>query len=122
MTARRRRAIAMIDAVVGLNAVGGMVYALKGAEAVPREWLEGTPFDDYRIPGLYLGTIVGGTCMAAAVAAARDDRRAHAAALASSAAMLSWIAAQVALIGYRSPLQPAIGAAGLTVGWLAGRD
>ena len=70
MTTGRRRAVAVIDGLVGLNAIGGMVYALGGAKAVPKDWLEDSPFDDYRIPGLYLGTVVGGTCRAAAIAAA----------------------------------------------------
>src|SRR4051794_33454590 len=104
----RRRAIAAIAACVGINALGGMAYALGGAEAVPREWLEGTPFRSYTIPGLYLGVVVGGSCLAAAGLAARDDHRARIAALASAAVMTSWIAAQVAAIGYRSPLQPVI--------------
>jgi hypothetical protein len=96
-----------------------MTYALGGAKAVPTEWLKRSPFSSYRIPGLYLGTVVGGSCLLAAWAAARDDRRARPAALASSGLMLSWIAAQLAVIGYRSPLQPAIVAIGAAVGYLA---
>jgi hypothetical protein len=119
LPARRRRALAAIEAVVGLNAIGGMAYALGGAKDVPPEWLDGTPFDSYVLPGVYLGVVVGGSCLAAAFTAARDDHCARAAALASSAVMVSWIAAQVAIIGYRSPLQPIIAATGLTVACLA---
>ena len=114
-----RRLIAAIDAVVAVNAFGGMAYALGGADAVPSEWLRGSPFRSYRVPGLYLGTVVGGSCLLAAWAAARDDRRARPAAVASSVVMLSWIAAQLTVIGYRSPLQPAILATGAAVGYLA---
>jgi hypothetical protein len=121
LSTRRRRALAAIEAVVGLNAIGGMAYALGGAKDVPPEWLDGTPFGSYVVPGLYLGVVVGGSCLAAAYAAARDDRRARAAALASSAAMVSWIAAQVAMIGYRSPLQPIIAGTGAAVAYLAAR-
>jgi hypothetical protein len=103
-----RRALAAIEAVVGLNAIGGMAYALGGAKDVPPEWLDGTPFGSYAVPGLYLGVVVGGSCLAGAYTAARDDPRARATALASSAAMVSWIAAQAPMIGYRSPLQPII--------------
>ena len=35
--------------------------------------------------------------------------------------MVSWIAAQMAMIGYRSPLQPLVAATGLTVAYLAAR-
>jgi hypothetical protein len=118
---RRRRALAAVEAAVGLNAIGGMAYALGGAEDVPPEWLDGTPFDSYALPGLYLGLAVGGSCLAAAYAAARDDRRARAAALGSSDAIVSWIAAQVAMIGYGSALQPIVAGTGLAVAHLATR-
>ena len=98
-----RRLITTLDGIVGINALGGMAYALGGAKAVPTEWLERSPFTSYRVPGLYLGTVVGGTCMLAAGAAARDDRRARTVALVSSAVLLSWIAAQLTVIGYLAP-------------------
>jgi hypothetical protein len=121
MPARTRWALAGIEAVVGVNAVGGMAYALGGAREVPSEWLDGTPFDSYVIPGAYLGVVVGGSCLLAAYTAARDHDLARSAALASAAVMETWIAAQVALIGYRSPLQPIIASTGLAVAALAGR-
>jgi hypothetical protein len=79
LSTRRRRTLAAIEAIVGLNAIGGMAYALGGAKHVPEEWLDGTPFDS------------------------------------------SVIAAQVAMIGYRSPLQPTIAGAGVAVAALGGR-
>ena len=118
---RRRWALAALGAMVGVNALGGMAYALGGAKRVPPQWLDGTPFGSYVVPGLYLGVVVGGSCLTAAYAAVRDHDGARVAALASSAAMVSWIAAQVAMIGYRSPLQPLIAATGLAVAYLAAR-
>src|SRR3954468_6248603 len=53
-----------------------------------------------------LGIVLGGGCLAAAYATLRHPSRARASALGSSAVMVSWTAAQVAMIGYRSPLQP----------------
>jgi len=121
LSARRRRTLALVEAVVGVNALGGMAYALGGARDVPSEWLDGTPFDSYVVPGLYLGVVVGGSCVVAGYTAARDHQLARPAALASAAVMETWIAAQVALIGYRSPLQPVIAVTGLAVAALAGR-
>lgn len=121
LSARRRSALVAIEAVVGVNAMGGMAYALGGARAVPSEWLDGTPFDSYVIPGVYLGVVVGGSCVLAAYAAARDHHLARPAAVAAAAVMETWIAAQVAMIGYRSALQPVVAAAGLAVAVLAGR-
>ena len=118
---RRRRALAAIEAVVALNAFGGMVYALGGASQVPTEWLQGTPFESYLIPGLYLGVAVGGTCLGAAWVTLRRPDRARAAALGASAVTVSWILAQVAMIGYRSPLQPLVAVTGLALAYLAAR-
>jgi len=34
-----------------------------GGLDLPSEWLEGTPFSDYFIPGLILFIVVGGACL-----------------------------------------------------------
>src|SRR3954469_24657812 len=114
---RRRRALVAIESVVAVNAVGGMAYALGGAPGVPDEWLDETPFGSYLVPGLYLGVVVGGSCLAAASITVRDPHRARVAAFGCSAVIVTWIAAQVALIGYRSPLQPLVAATGLAVAY-----
>ena len=121
LSARRRRVLAAIEGVVAVNAFGGMVYALGGAAGVPAEWLDDTPFHSYLIPGLYLGMVVGGTCLAAAWISLRRPGRAREAALGASAVTVSWILAQVALIGYRSPLQPIVATIGLALAYLATR-
>ena len=51
-----------------INAFGGGYYGLSGAEGVPTEWLEGSPFSDYFIPSLVLFTVVGGSFLFAAIA------------------------------------------------------
>lgn len=83
-----------------------MWYALAGAQDTPREWLKRTPFNSYTAPGLILGVAVGGSDLAAACAIWR--RSPDAATVSSLAALilLGWIATQVAMIGYRSFLQP----------------
>jgi hypothetical protein len=121
LSARRRGALAAIETVLAVNAAGGMAYALGGARNVPSAWLDGTPFDTYVFPGVYLGVVVGGSCALAAYAAARDHHLARPAALTSAAVVETWIGAQVALIGYRSPLQPIVAATGLAVAARAGR-
>jgi hypothetical protein len=50
-----------------LNAFAGGYYGMSGAEDVPKEWLEGSPFDDYFIPGLVLFVVVGGSSLAATI-------------------------------------------------------
>jgi hypothetical protein len=80
---------------------------MSGAEDVPREWLEGSPFDDYFIPGLVLFVAVGGSLLAAATAVFAGLRRARHAALAAGLVVLGWLAVETLIIGYVSWMQPA---------------
>ena len=57
-----RIALTVIQAVVGLGAIGGGIAILTGAfdQWFSVAWLAGTPFSDYTIPGLVLLLVVGG--------------------------------------------------------------
>ncbi|MEZ4234567.1 MAG: hypothetical protein R3C15_13455 [Thermoleophilia bacterium] len=116
-----RWALLAIELVVCGNAIGGGWYGLAGARVVPRDWLDGTPFRDYRVPSLVLLVAVGGSmAVAAALALAAWPRAGAWAAAGAGVVLLGWIAAQVALIGYRSFLQPLMAAAALaTIGLAA---
>ena len=108
-----------------LNAFGGGYYGMAGAEDVPREWLEGSPFDDYFIPSLVLFIVVGGSFLAAAIAVFAKLRIARTAAFAAGAIVLGWIAVETAVIGYVSWMQPATTIGGLLVlllAWLTPRS
>jgi len=102
-----------------LNAFAGGYYGMSGAEDVPKEWLEGSPFDDYFVPSLVLFVVVGGSFLAAAIAVFARLRIARAAAFAAGATVLSWLAVETAMIGYVSWMQPATAIAGLLVLGLA---
>jgi hypothetical protein len=103
-----------LHGVMGANALAGAWYAVSGAPGVPTEWLEGTPFDDYLVPGAILGTLVAGTQLAAGVALARRRPRAEQLSQAAGGVLLAWIVAQLGMIGYVSPLQP------IVLGWALG--
>jgi hypothetical protein len=90
-----------------LNAFGGGYYGMAGAEDVPREWLEGTPFEDYFIPSLVLFVVVGGCLLAAAIAVFAGLRLARRAALTAGVVVLVWVAVETLIIGYVSWMQPA---------------
>ena len=102
-------------AVVALNAFAGGYYALSGAPGVPVEWLAGSPFASYAVPGAILFVVVGGSSAAAAVAVIAGARRARTFAFTAGAVLLGWIAVQVAIIGYVSWLQPAMAAAAVMI-------
>jgi len=104
-----------------LNAFGGGYYGLAGADGVPTAWLEGSPFNDYFVPSLILLVVVGGSFVLAAVAVVARLRYARLTALAAGVVVLGWLAAQLAIIGYVSWMQPATAAGGVLVIVLASR-
>jgi hypothetical protein len=111
------------ELAIAVNAVGGGVYGLAGARDVPREWLEGTPFDSYVIPSLILLIGVGGAMTTAALSLLVDWRHARVLSVGAGAVLAGWITAQVLIIvpdGGFSWLQPTMFAAGVfvaAVGW-----
>lgn len=115
------RVLIALNAAAGIGALAGMRYALGGAPDVPVEWLAGTPFTDYRVPGLILGCVYAPVSLAAAWSLWRRAGRAGELAIAAGAVQVGWIAAQVRMIGLRSPLQPAMAAVGVVDLVLAAR-
>jgi hypothetical protein len=116
-----RYALGGLLAFGALNAVAGGCYGLSGAKGVPTEWLVGSPFRDYFIPSLVLLVIVGGAFLVAAVAVLARLRIARVTAFLAGAIVLVWIAAQVAIIGAVSWMQPVTAIGGvlaLALAWL----
>ena len=110
-----RYVLGMLLAFVALNAFAGGYYGMSGAEGVPREWLEGSPFKDYFIPGLFLFVAVGGSFLFAAIAVFARFQRARLAASSAAMIVLAWLAVQVVIIGYVSWMQPATTIAAIIV-------
>ncbi len=110
-----RLALIIIELVVGVLALGGGVYALAGARSVPREWLKGSPFKSYLVPGIVLFVVVGGSMLVAAGLLLGGQSAARLVSLEAGVVLLGWIAAQVTVMGYRSWTQPVLFAVGLAV-------
>ena len=109
-----RVTLIVLELIVAVNAFGGAIYALSGAPTVPVEWLRGTPFRDYTVPGLFL--LAGGLGMV--LAAVAQLSRWPAAARWSEivgALLMLWIIVQVAIIGYVSWMQPVSFIAGAVI-------
>jgi hypothetical protein len=103
-----------------LNALGGGYYGLTGAEGVPTEWLEGSPFADYFVPSLILLVVVGGSFIVAAIVVFAGLRGDRFAVFVAAFVVLGWLTGQVGIIGYVSWMQPATAIAGfviLVLGW-----
>jgi hypothetical protein len=85
LSGRARLVVAGVAGVVGAGALYGGVRLLVDAEAlgVKESWLEGTPFPDYRVPGVVLA-VIGCGMLVTALAALRRSRYAGVASLATS--------------------------------------
>lgn len=93
--------------------IGAVMGVFLDGAGVPHEWLEGTPFGSFVVPGLILGIVVGGAqalALAATSARLRVARGMHAAA---GLVMMTWIFVEIAVLLVWSPLQGLYFATGL---------
>ncbi len=91
---------------LALNAFGGGYYGISGAEGVPLELLEGSPFESYFIPSLILIFVVGGSALFASIAVFAGSKFARTASFANAIIVFGWLSVQVVIIGYISWMQP----------------
>jgi hypothetical protein len=119
-----------VEVLLSIGALGGglvLIVAPRGEiMPLPLSALAGSPFDTYLGPGLILFTVLGiGPLVAAWLAWGRHPL-APVAAFVVGAALLIWVAVEIAIIGYSNepPLQAIYLALGITItvvalGWLA---
>jgi hypothetical protein len=119
---RRPTALWMLRGALGFVSVsalfgGAMLLADPSGSGLemPVTYLRGTPFEDYRVPGAILFCVLGIGPMAALYGIRSRRRWAWWGSVAAGVALLMWLAVQVALIGYRSFLQPFYGAVGFFI-------
>ena len=110
-----RITLGVILALLALNALGGGYYGMAGAENVPLEWLEGSPFKTYFIPSLILFIIIGGSSIIAALMVFNNHPYAPKATFVCATLVLIWITSQVVIIGYVSWMQPTTAIVGLII-------
>jgi hypothetical protein len=79
---------------------------------LPPDFLQGSPFNTYLIPGLLLSVIIGGVHVAAFILLIRHHRQAPLATAAAGFSMLIWIFVQTVFVPF-SVLQAVYFAAGL---------
>lgn len=120
----------VLEVVLSIGALGGglvLIVAPRGEiMPLPLSALAGSPFETYVGPGLILFTVLGlGPLIAARLAWIRHSL-APVGALVVGAALLSWIAVEIAIIGYSNepPLQAIYLLLGAVItivalGWLA---
>lgn len=128
MNNRIRALLFITDLLVALTAVGGGIALIVGLETgrFPADWLEGTPFSSYVLPGVILAVVVGGSATLAALSLLRSPTGGGASVLAG-VVMMGWIIAEILLL--KQPSEPtwtevfyfALGLVMVLLGWLVGR-
>lgn len=116
-----RYALGILLALLALNAFGGGYYGMAGAKGVPKEWLIGSPFSNYFIPGLFLFLFVGGSAFIASIAVFSRSPKAGKIAYISAVIVLLWLLVQVMFIGFVSWLQPTTAVAALIILFLTSK-
>jgi hypothetical protein len=110
-----RYTLGSLLAFLALNAFGGGIFGMSGAEGVPLEPLEGSPFSSYLIPSLILFVVVGGSALFASVAVFAGSKLARTASFVNVIIVFGWLIVQVAIIGYISWMQPATASLSLII-------
>ena len=106
-TRRTRVALFVLDTFVALSAIGGGLAIVASLDRFPPEWLRGSPFGDYVIPGLILASIVGGSTGAAAAIVWRRPRLGISASAAAGLVLAAWIVGEVIILNQNgAPTSP----------------
>lgn len=107
---RSRIGLGVLQVFIGLGGLaGGLGLVLDpsgGNLAMEPEWLAGSPFPDYLIPGLVLLAVNGVGNLIGGILSFRNSRRHGDVAALLGAFLTAWIVAQVWWIGLRYWLQP----------------
>jgi hypothetical protein len=114
-----RIVLIVLEILIGIAALAGGANATLGARGVPREWLKGTPFKSYLVPGIVLIILVGGSMLVAAGLLIGGVHVARVVSLEAGIILLAWVGAQFATIGYRHVMQPLSLGLGLAIVVLA---
>lgn len=106
---------------MGVGALFGGYGLLNDAEGlgVKASWLDGSPFRDYTVPGLFLLVVIGGGMLGTAVLVGLEDLWAPLVAAGMGTVLLFWLVVETLTIGYQGGPQLALlaicGGAGLAL-------
>ncbi len=115
-----RWALVSVELFVAVGAFyGGIGLIADNAIHISDDWLVGTPFDSWVLPGIFLLLVVAAPMTVAAVAELRRRRWAYTASVVAGVAQIGWIIAQWVIMQRFFVLQPVMFAAGAVVVLLA---
>jgi len=108
--------LVLLQGLSGIAGGIGLVGDTSGESLqIPIEWLEGSPFNDYHIPGWILLIILGVLPVITFFGLIRRQRWAWFASLIIAIGLMIWIAVEIMVIGYHQnpPLQLIYGSLGV---------
>lgn len=115
------RALILALALQGLSGLAGgfgLIADPSGAAlGIPLEWLRGSPFTDYLVPGIVLLTVLGIGPLIAAWGLRTKRPWSVPGALLIGVTLLVWIGVEIAVVGYQPepPLQLVYAALGVAI-------
>ena len=108
-----------LEVIIAVNAVYGGIGLMVNGMGMPGDWLDGTPFDSWTLPGVLLVATVAVPMSVAAVGELAGSRLAYLASVVAGLVLIGWIAAEVLVLRQYFFLQPVLGVAGILVVGLA---
>jgi hypothetical protein len=119
-TGRRSWLLIAVEGVIAVSAgYGGVGLIWNNVIQMPPDWLQGTPFTSWVLPGVFLLLVVAIPMGAAAVLELRSSPWAQLASIVAGAAQVGWIGAQLLIMQRYNVLQPVMLGFGLAVVLLA---
>jgi hypothetical protein len=115
---RRSRPLPLItlELLIGVAALSGAVGLMwNDAIRMPNDWLQGTPFTSWLLPGVFLLFVVAAPMAAAAVLELRRSAWAAVASVVAGALEVGWITAELFVLEKYNVLQPVMLGLGLAV-------
>jgi len=97
-----RIALVFLDAFVALTAIGGGIAMATGLDPLPNEWLSGTPFEDFLLPGVLLAVVVGGSAAVATYGMVASPGAGALVSVVAGALLMGWIVVEVLLLNQPS--------------------
>ena len=115
----------LLGGFVALTAIGGGVTMATGIDPLPREWLTGTPFGTFLLPGVLLAVLVGGSAAIATYAVGTNPSAGALLSVVAGGLLMAWIVVEVLLLNQPSwtlteGIYFAIGAAMVVLGFVHG--
>lgn len=108
--------VIILEVLTAASAVyGGAGLIWNNAVGMPDDWLDGTPFTSWLLPGGLLLLVVAVPMGAAAMMELRRSTWAGVASVVAGAALIAWIAAELLIMQKYNVLQPVMILCGLVV-------